>query len=163
VAEFSKGGLAGTSTEAIAARAGISQPYLFRLFATKKDLFIAAFERAFTCVEQRFAAACEGLTGEPALDAMAEAYHGMVADRDLLLSQLHAFAASSDADVQRAARGAYGRLWQTVEAASGADAEAMRLFFANGLLWNVAVALDLPALDEPWAKTITGPAPMRAS
>ena len=66
VAEFARGGLAGTSTEAIAARAGISQPYLFRLFSTKKDLFIAAYRRAFVLIESRFTEASEGLTGDEA-------------------------------------------------------------------------------------------------
>jgi AcrR family transcriptional regulator len=156
VAEFSKGGLAGTSTEAIAARAGISQPYLFRLFTTKKDLFIASLELAFSRVEQRFVEASEGLAGDAALDAMARAYHDLVGNRDLLLCQLQTYAASSDPEVQAAARRAYGRLWRTAEEASGADGESMRLFFAMGMLWNVALALDLPGLDEPWAKTIMG-------
>jgi AcrR family transcriptional regulator len=154
VAEFAKGGLAGTSTEAIAARAGISQPYLFRLFASKKGLFIASLERAFTQIEQRFLEASKGLAGNAALDAMAEAYHDLIGNRDLLLCQLHTYAASSDIEVQTAARRAYGRLWRTAEAASGADNESMRLFFAMGMLWNVAVALDVPGLDEPWAKAI---------
>ena len=154
VAEFSKGGLAGTSTEVIAARAGISQPYLFRLFAGKKGLFIASLERAFGLIEQRFLEASEGLAGNAALDAMAEAYHDLIGNRDFLLCQLHAYAASDDPEVQAAARQAYGRLWRTVEVASGADNESMRLFFAMGMLWNVAVALDVPGLDEPWAKAI---------
>jgi AcrR family transcriptional regulator len=47
VKEFAYGGLHGTSTERIAQRAGISQPYLFRLFGTKKELFIAANQRCF--------------------------------------------------------------------------------------------------------------------
>ena len=47
VTEFSQGGLAGTSTEAIARRAGVSQPYLFQLFGTKKELFIAVIRRCF--------------------------------------------------------------------------------------------------------------------
>lgn len=162
VAEFSKGGLAGTSTEAIAARAGISQPYLFRLFVSKKGLFIASLERAFAQIEQRFLEASEGLAGHAALDAMAEAYHDLIGNRDFLLCQLHAYAASDDPEVQAAARQAYGRLWRTVEAASGADNASMRLFFAMGMLWNVAVALDVPGLDEPWAKAIMSTEPVRS-
>ena len=42
---FARGGLHGTSTEEIAEAAGISQPYLFRLFGTKKKLFVASVER----------------------------------------------------------------------------------------------------------------------
>lgn len=154
LSEFARGGLAGTSTEAIAARAGISQPYLFRLFGTKKELFIAATRRCFERVEARFRAAADGLAGDAALDAMARAYHDMLGDRDLLLAQLHGYAASSDPEVQAAARECYGRLWRTSEQASGADPERLRMFFAMGMLWNVAVALGLPELGEPWAKAI---------
>lgn len=154
VAEFAKGGLAGTSTEAIAARAGISQPYLFRLFATKKDLFIAAYRRSFALIERGFIEASEGLAGGEALDAMARAYHGLLGHRDLLLVQLHTYAASGDAEVQAVARSSYGQLWRLVQARTGADDESIRMFFAMGMLWNVAVALDVPALDDSWAQAL---------
>jgi AcrR family transcriptional regulator len=154
--EFAKGGLAGTSTEVIAARAGISQPYLFRLFPRKKDLFIASLRRAFGRVESRFVQAAEGLEGHEALDAMAGAYHDLLADRNLLLCQLHGYAASEDHEVQEAVQGCYGHLWRTAERLSGADADSMRIFFAMGMLWNVAVALDLPGLGESWAQQIMG-------
>jgi AcrR family transcriptional regulator len=160
LAEFAKGGLAGTSTEVIAARAGISQPYLFRLFSTKKDLFIAAYRRAFTRVEDRFLEASEGLTGHAALDAMAGAYHDLLADRDLLLCQLHTYAACGDADVQAAARSCYGHLWRLAQARSGVDDDSLRAFFAMGMLWNVAVALDLPNLDDAWAQAIMTAKPL---
>ena len=154
VAEFARGGLAGTSTEAIAARAGISQPYLFRLFSTKKELFIAAYQRAFTSIESQFIEVSEGLTGDAALDAMARAYHDLLANRDLLLVQLHTYAASGDPDVQAAARSCYRHLWRLAQERSGADNESLRMFFAMGMLWNVAVALDLPGLDESWAQAL---------
>ena len=44
---FGVGGFYGTSTEAIALEAGISQPYLFRLFKTKRGLFLACVDRCF--------------------------------------------------------------------------------------------------------------------
>jgi AcrR family transcriptional regulator len=154
VIEFAKGGLAGTSTEAIAARAGISQPYLFRLFPRKKDLFIATYQRAFQRIETRFTEASAGVTSDQALDAMARAYHDLLADRDLLLCQLHTYAACGDPEIQAVARDCYRSLWRLAEARSGADADSMRLFFAMGMLWNVAVALDLPGLDEKWAQDI---------
>jgi AcrR family transcriptional regulator len=156
MAEFAKGGLAGTSTEAIAVRAGISQPYLFRLFPRKKDLFIASYQRAFARIEGRFAEASEGLTGDAALDAMAGAYHDLLADRNLLLCQLHTYAASDDPEVQETARSCYHHLWRMAETRSGADSDTLRIFFAMGMLWNVAVALDLPGLDEGWAQEIMG-------
>ena len=43
--EFAVKGFHGASTEDIARAAGISQPYLFRLFGSKKELYLAAFAR----------------------------------------------------------------------------------------------------------------------
>jgi AcrR family transcriptional regulator len=46
--EFAAHGYEGASTEEIARRVGISQPYVFRLFGTKKDLFKAPVGRCLT-------------------------------------------------------------------------------------------------------------------
>jgi AcrR family transcriptional regulator len=154
--EFSAAGFAGTSTEAIAQRAGISQPYLFRLFTTKKDLFIATLTRAFERIEAAMTEAAEGQSGENALCAMGEAYLVLLTDRDLLLTQLHAYAASDDADVRAAAQRAFGRLWRTVEALSGLSGLRIKEFFAMGMLLNVAAALELADLDETWAELCSG-------
>src|SRR5215468_8519686 len=72
--EFANGGLDGTSTEDIARRAGISQPYVFRLFGTKKQLFRAVVARCFRETLEMFQRAAEGLRGEEALDAIGKAY-----------------------------------------------------------------------------------------
>src|ERR1700730_6309553 len=89
IAEFGRSGDAGTSTETIAARAGISQPYLFRLFGTKKDLFIATYNLVSARIEQAFIEAADGLFGEEAMHAMAMAYMELLQDPDLLQVQLH--------------------------------------------------------------------------
>src|SRR2546428_3922165 len=54
VAEFALHGLHGTSTEMIARRIGISHPYIFRLFPSKKELFLAAIDQCFDRVETAF-------------------------------------------------------------------------------------------------------------
>ena len=43
--EFAEHGLDGTSTDVIARKAGVSQPYLFRLFGTKKELYLESVRR----------------------------------------------------------------------------------------------------------------------
>src|SRR5216117_997720 len=96
VAEFAVRGLAGTSTEDVARRAGISQPYLFRLFPTKKALFLALVDRCFRQVAAAFEAAAADRVGEDALEAMGDAYHELLQDRTLLLLQLQAYAACDD-------------------------------------------------------------------
>lgn len=150
--EFSERGLAGTSTEDIARRAGISQPYLFRLFPTKKDLFIAVVARAFARIHAAFEQASEGVAGQDALMAMGEAYEALLEDRQLLLSQLHAYAASDDPDIRQAAREGFKDLWELVEQRSGLRGDEVKRFFAMGMLLNVVAALDLPRLDERWAR-----------
>src|SRR5215472_9878406 len=72
--EFADRGYAGASTEDIARRAGISQPYLFRLFGTKKELFKASSVRCFRETLEMFQRAAEGKRGEEALTAIGEAY-----------------------------------------------------------------------------------------
>src|SRR5580700_2838060 len=90
VAEFAAHGLAGTSTEDVARQAGISQPYLFRLFPTKKALFLALVDRCFRRVEDTFVAAAADRTGDQALEEMADAYERLLDDRTMLLLQMQA-------------------------------------------------------------------------
>src|SRR5919198_3258216 len=93
LAAFAEGGYAGTSTEDIAREAGISQPYLFRLFGTKKELFKATVVRCFRETLEIFQRAVEGKRGEEALHAMGDAYVRLLSDRTYLRSQMQAYAA----------------------------------------------------------------------
>jgi AcrR family transcriptional regulator len=150
--EFARSGYSGTSTEAIAKRAGISQPYVFRLFATKKDLFIAVVTSCFDRVYNAFLAAADGKYGEQAMAAMGSEYSVLLQDRELLMAQMHAYAAGDDPDIREATRNGYRRLWLFVERASGLPEEEVVRFFSSGMLINVAAAMDLPHLREPWAQ-----------
>jgi AcrR family transcriptional regulator len=150
--EFAARGLHGTSTEDIARRAGISQPYVFRLFGTKKELFIAA---AASCLAETLAmmqAAAAGKTGQEALAAMGTAYMDFLeADPRRLKLQMEMYAAASDDEEIRAvARAGYGRLFEFVERASGAPAEAVTNFFAYGMLVNVMGSMGVTRETEGW-------------
>ena len=152
--EFAHGGLHGTSTEDIARRAGVSQPYLFRLFGTKKELFIASARRCFDRVLAAFRDAADGKHGEDAKRAMGEAYDRLLADRELLLGQMQVYAACGDQDVRDAARAGFAELFRYVESVTGASTLEIRDFFALGMLMNVAATLDLPQIcseDDAWA------------
>jgi AcrR family transcriptional regulator len=152
---FAQGGLHGTSTEDIARDAGISQPYLFRLFGTKKKLFVATVERCMADTLELFRAAAGDLRGEAALEAMGQAYIAMVAgDRTRLLAQLQAYAACDDPEVREAIRSGFGSLHLYVETVSGLDAEAVAQWFAKGMLLNVVAAMDLWGSREPWARRL---------
>jgi AcrR family transcriptional regulator len=150
VADFAVHGLAGTSTEDVARRAGISQPYLFRLFPTKKALFIELVGRGFRRVQEAFAAAAEGLDGEEAMMAMAREYERLLEDRTLLLLQMQAYAACGDPEIRDATRAGYRRLWEQTERLTGLPFQTVVDFFSVGMLMNVAAAMDLPSVDERW-------------
>ena len=154
-AAFARRGLHGTSTEDIAQTAGISQPYLFRLFGTKKKLFVSAVERCLEETLELFREAAGDLRGEDALHAMGEAYVAMViGDRSRLLMQMQAYAACDDLDVREAMRTGYGKLHLFVETVSGLDKEAVAHWFAEGMLLNVVAAMDLWGTREPWARRL---------
>jgi AcrR family transcriptional regulator len=155
--EFACGGLHGTSTEKIAARAGISQPYLFRLFGTKKDLFIASSTRCFGRVLAAFQEAAEGKTGVEAKKAMGRAYEQLLVDREMLLGQMQMYAACSDPEICDATRAGFAELFRFVERTTGLSTEEIRDFFAMGMLMNVAAAMNLPQIcsdDDSWAREL---------
>jgi AcrR family transcriptional regulator len=145
VAEFSQRGLEGTSTSDIAKRVGVSQPYLFRLFPTKKALFIEACAYSCDRIAAVFTEAAEGKYGVEALSAMGAAYQELLmADSDLLGMQLQQFSACSDAEVQATVRELMQRIWRHVENLSGAPVEARVDYFAKGMLCNVIAAMGRP-------------------
>jgi AcrR family transcriptional regulator len=150
--EFAEKGLYGTSTDDIARRVGVSQPYLFRLFGTKKELFIAAVER---CLEQTlalFRTAAGGKVGEEALHAIGQAYGDrLINDPTALRLQMNAYANCDDPDVCAVVRLGFGRLVEFAEQASGADPARITGFFSFGMLLNVIASMGLLQSDEPWA------------
>jgi AcrR family transcriptional regulator len=156
VAEFARGGLHGTATEDIARRAGITQPYVFRLFGTKKALYLETIERCFDRIRREFAAAAEGAETGHEMEAMGRSYTRLLADQTLLLGQMHSYADCSDPDVREVVRRSYGALWEWVEKVTGAGPEQMRDFFAKGMLMNVIAAMDLVDLDAVWADECMG-------
>ena len=171
VAEFAIHGLHGTSTEAIAGRIGISQPYIFRLFPSKRDLFLAAIDQCFDRVEASFEQAVEdpetadhpghhfAKSGVGArMHAMGHAYVRLLARRELLLFQMQAYAACSEDDVRRKVKQRWERLMTLTAELSGATQEELTSFFASGMLMNVVVAMGMvpEKAREAWAHAAVG-------
>ncbi|HEV2068133.1 MAG TPA: helix-turn-helix domain-containing protein [Thermomicrobiales bacterium] len=161
IIEFATFGLHGASTEAIAARAGISQPYVLRLFGTKKALFLAAVERVceqIMATWQRGLDAClarDAHAGpEDRLLAMGQEYIGLVGAVDGLRLVLQSFSSAEDTDVRESAHRWLGTMFDWVRRVSGADAETVRHFFATGMMLTVAASIRASdaAHAEPWAR-----------
>jgi AcrR family transcriptional regulator len=151
VHEFAHGGLHGTPVERIARRVGVAQPYVFSLFTSKRDLFLAALERGFERVADTFrsgaAAYADGRAPDgcdDALDAMGHAYKDLlVSDRDYLMLQHQSYAACDDDVVRTCVRRRYAALVELARELSGADAERLDDFFRRGMALNVAAALGV--------------------
>jgi AcrR family transcriptional regulator len=148
--EFSRKGLYGASTDAIAKTAGISQPYLFRLFGTKKELYLATTAKAMEETYQAFERASRGKTGMEALHAMGDAYTGLIEDRERLQLMLQCFAGCEDDDVREGVRRVWRDLVELAERTSGEPAEVVSTFFAKGMLLNVLNAMQLFDDPTPW-------------
>ena len=154
--EFAVGGLHGTPVGAIARQVGVSQPYLFQLFGTKKELFIAAVKRTFERTIGAFRAAAaevgDDASSEDVLMVMGLAYHRLLDDRRLLLMQMQAYAACEDEEIRDVVREEMLRLVSFVQSASGAGEKAVREWLAYGMLMNVVATMDLTEVDADWAR-----------
>lgn len=158
ITEFARGGYNGTSTEAIAKRVGVSQPYLFRLYPNKRAIFLAAAERCLEDTHQVFMTAAEGLEGEEALHAMAAAYQRLIVDdADKLLMQMQIYAAiaaaeaSGDHEFGETVRAGWGRMWDDLHIVLGGDLGETTTFLAYGMLVNTLASLGFPADHRTWS------------
>jgi AcrR family transcriptional regulator len=154
--EFAEKGFHGASTDAIARRAGVSQPYVFRLFGTKKDLFIAVAARNCRTTLETIMRASEGKRGEEALDAIGQAYLGLLKDRQKLLMEMQTFAACGDPEIRETTQRNFGDIVEYIERVSGAEPRRVRDFMAFGMLLDVIAAMELLDADEGWAKRLLG-------
>ena len=165
VHEFAHGGLHGTPVDRIARRVGVAQPYVFRLFGSKKELFLQAVERGFQLPADAFtkaAAEYDPTIAKPDADvlkAMGNAYAQLLDsdDRDFLMLQHQAYAACDDPEIRERVRSLYARLVAHVEqlAAEAAErdgtpaveTERIDEFFRYGMWKNVAAALGVDDLS----------------
>ena len=170
VHEFAHGGLHGTPVDRIARNVGVAQPYVFSLFGSKRELFLAAVERGFELVAQTFTKAAEEFDPATApedmtvLSAMGVAYVELLAsNRDSLMLQLHSYAACDDPEIRDHVRAWYARLVAHAQRISGAEAEEIDEFFRYGMWLNVAAAMGVEDLSAgcEWmrAEAEAGPAP----
>jgi AcrR family transcriptional regulator len=177
IEEFAHTGLHGTPVDRIARRVGVAQPYVFSLFPTKRDLFVAAVERGFELVMAVFSRAAAEFVPEPEqvaelgedshhpiLKAIGESYIALVvANRAMLMLQLQAYAACDDEVIREHVNAAYARLVEHIKAITDATPHEVDEFLSHGMWLNVQAAIgveDLLAACE-WMRNAadTDPSP----
>jgi AcrR family transcriptional regulator len=157
IQEFGATGYHGTSTELIAERAGISQPYIFRLYGTKQDLFLACVDRCFDRTIEVFREAAEHPPPEcaNARQAMGRAYIEMLGARELVLFQHQIYATADVPEVREVARRRFAELADVCAELGGFDAEERLMFIGQGMLLNVVASLGFPAEDWVFLRSDT--------
>ena len=155
---FARTGYHATPVADVAADAGISTAYVFRLFPGKLGLFVAAVDHCYARVAEALTQQARRATGgspEDLLTAMGDAYAELIADRDLLMLQVHAQSASDVPEVRAAVRRGIATVVTAVRDLSGAPDDAVQRFVAYGQLCHLIVTADLDAVEEPWARSLT--------
>lgn len=135
---FAEGGYAA-STDEVARAAGVSQPYVVRLFGSKRELFLETYRQASA---QVLATLSSVPAGPDAAKGMGDAYVGLLDDRDLLRLLMHGFIAGGDSEVGTVARHTLGEAFRLFRERTGGTDDDARLFVAQGMLINVLLAVD---------------------
>ncbi len=154
VRAFGASGYEGTKTDEIAKMAGVSQPYVIRLFGTKQQLFLAAVQSVCDRIEQIFREAAEE---SPELSSLGRNYERLLSEPELLLVLLHGFSASGEPAIGDCVRARFGGIYTLVRELTGASPEEAREFLATGMLLTVMSAMQVlgpGAISMPWAEEI---------
>jgi len=158
VDEIAASGFAGATTADIAKRAGISQPYVFRFFPTKKDLALAVIDHCVSRIIGDWETAVSQ-PGETRLQTLGRTYvEALPERRSELMVHLNAYAAADDPDVASAMRHHLARLYRYVVHVLERDGhpspyQEAGTFLSRGFLINASMAIGLESAltAEEWA------------
>jgi AcrR family transcriptional regulator len=147
-AVFGERGYVGTTTDAIARAAGVSQPYVVRMFGTKETLFLEVLHRALEKLLVTFRAAlaqavADGEVGENVGHRIGLAYADLLSDRGLLLSLMHAFILGSDPVIGKAAREGFLEVYKFLRFEAGFSPVQADDFLAHGMMMNTMIGLRM--------------------
>ncbi|HEY0249772.1 MAG TPA: TetR/AcrR family transcriptional regulator [Gryllotalpicola sp.] len=146
---FGERGYAGTTTDQIAQAAGISQPYVVRMFGSKERLFVEVLDRAERRLRELFSSAlvdadAQELSGAPRRAYLGRAYIDLVEESGILLPLMQAFLLGHDPAIGPRARAGFLAIFRALRDEAGFGAEEARDFLAQGMLLNTLLALQMP-------------------
>ncbi|ULH17788.1 TetR/AcrR family transcriptional regulator (plasmid) [Deinococcus sp. KNUC1210] len=154
---FAQAGYLGTPVSAVAEHARISPAYVFKLFPRKEELFVAALHRCFLLIQTALERGAAAAPQTPAaiLEAMGAAYAALIADRSLLMLQVHAQSAASVPEIAAALRSGIGQITTFVKERSQAPDEAVQQFVAFGQLCHLITVAGLDDDSADWARLLS--------
>ncbi|RUR03104.1 TetR/AcrR family transcriptional regulator [Labedella endophytica] len=158
VTAFARGGYHGTTIAVVARDSGISPAYVSKLFPTKERLFVAALEECMTRVVEaleRGADAASSQDPDVVLDAMGDAYAHLIADRALLMLQVHAQSVADVPEIGAALRAGLESVTTFAKSRSGASDAAVQRFMAYGQLCHLIVTAGIEQIPAHWATLLS--------
>lgn len=170
---FGERGYVGATTDAVAKAAGVSQPYVVRMFGTKAALFQAVLERSLDKLIASFRqeiaeAQLPGRGGQGSEDlqmCIGRKYIEMLTDRGLLLSLMQAFMLGADPEIGPTARAGFLRVYRLLRDEAGFTPEQATEFLSAGMMINTLVGLRMGAdfdTDPEIREMITATMPTKA-
>ncbi|MNZ90351.1 Fatty acid metabolism regulator protein [compost metagenome] len=148
---FAEIGYYRATTAKVAERAQISQPYVFRFFASKEDLLKEALEVSWTRIIEAFRAVIDTAGPEQLESELIKAYENILESyQNETLLQMQAQTIKEGAVVEVMQNG-FREVHQIVlgafqKAGLASPEEKTFLFLARGMLCNISMALSLPEL-----------------
>ncbi|CAN5182927.1 TetR family transcriptional regulator [soil metagenome] len=140
---FGNYGYYGATTDQVAKAAGVSQPYVSRMFGTKEQLFLEVLERSLATLIATFRAEIAKGLGPDLARRLGIAYVDLLQDRGLLLSLMHAFVMGSDPVIGKAGRRGFIDVYELLRTEAGFSVEQAGDFLAGGMLLNTMVGLRM--------------------
>jgi AcrR family transcriptional regulator len=142
-AVFGQRGYAGTTTDQVASAAGVSQPYVVRMFGTKEKLFLAVLNRALDTLMAAFRRAATETSNIPVHERLGLAYADLLTDRGLLLSLMHGFVLGSDPEIGQTARCGFLEVYNFLKVDAGMSPQQASDFLAHGMMLNTLVGIRM--------------------
>jgi AcrR family transcriptional regulator len=142
-AVFGQRGYAGTTTDQVASAAGVSQPYVVRMFGTKEKLFLAVLNRALDTLMAAFRHAATETSDIPVHERLGLAYADLLTDRGLLLSLMHGFVLGSDPEIGQTARCGFLEVYNFLKVDAGMSPQQASDFLAHGMMLNTLVGIRM--------------------
>jgi AcrR family transcriptional regulator len=155
---FADHGLTTASVQQVADRMGVSQPYVFRLFGSKRDFFLACVDEMAARIRQVLRQAAAQQPDDP-LPAMRAGFRALIADGVVTGMWLQACAAArSDEAVAARCRTVIGGILNEAEHLSEAEPQELRGTLALGALVVMlqALGMDLSEGSQPAIDSLRG-------
>ena len=155
---FAKTGYFGTTVADVAKGAGISSAYVFRLFPSKEELFLAALDRCYTTIVNSvmaIAGVSQTRDSQAVLDAIGAMYAQLIGDSTLIMLQVQAQCVATIPTIRTAVHQGLKMAVEAIAQRSEADPAEIQRMMAYGQLCHLIVVAGLHKVDAKWANTLT--------